>query len=44
MNVTEAGIGQGKRHSQGIMVTIGIEVPVTADQGQHLELALIEIG
>ena len=27
MNITEAGIGQEKGHSQGIMVTIGIEVP-----------------
>ena len=42
--ITEVGIGQEKGHSQGIMVTIGIEVPVTVDQGQDLELVLIEIG
>ena len=29
--IIEAGIYQEKRHSQGIMVTIGIEVPVTID-------------
>ena len=41
----EAGIDQEhKGHSQGIMVTIGIEVPVTVDQGQDLELVLIKIG
>ena len=44
MIITEAGIGQENRHSQGIMVTIGIEVPVTVDQGLDLELVLIEIG
>ena len=44
MNITQVGIGQEKGHSQGIMVTIGIGVPVTVDQGQDLELALIEIG
>ena len=43
MIITEAGIGQEKGHSQGIMVTIGIEVPVTVDQGLDLELVLIEI-
>ena len=43
-NITEAGTGQEKGHSQGIMVTIGIEVPVTVDQGQDLKLVLIEIG
>ena len=31
MNITEAGIGQAKGHSQRIMVTIVIEVPVTVD-------------
>ena len=31
VNITEAEIGQEKGHSQGIMVTIGIEVPVTVD-------------
>ena len=44
MIIIEAGIGQEKGHSQGIMPTIGIEVPVTVDQGQDLELVLIEIG
>ena len=44
MIIIEAGIDQEKGHSQGIMVTIGIEVPVTVDQGQDLELVLIEIG
>ena len=44
MNITEAGIGQEKGHSQGIMVTIEIEVPVTVDQGQSLKLVLTEIG
>ena len=44
MNITEAGIGQEKGHSQGIMVTIEIEVPVKVDQGQDLELVLTEIG
>ena len=41
--ITEAGIGQEKGHSQGIMVTIGIEVPVAVDQDEGLELVLIEI-
>ena len=44
MNITEARIGQEKGHSQGIMATIGIEVPVIVDQGQDLEPLLIEIG
>ena len=44
MTITEAGIGQEKGHSQGIMVTIGIEVSVTVDQGLDLELVLIETG
>ena len=43
MNITEAEIGQEKGHSQGIMVTIGIEVPVTVDQGQDLQLVLTGI-
>ena len=43
MIITEAGIGQEKGHSQGIMATIGIEFSVTVDQGQDLELVLIEI-
>ena len=44
MNITKVGMGQEKGYSQGIMVTIEIEVPVTVDQGQDLELALREIG
>ena len=44
MIIIEAGIGQGKEHSQGIMIAIGKEVPVTVDQDQGLELVLIEIG
>ena len=44
MIIIEAGIDQEKGHSQGIMVTIGIEVPVTVDQGQDLEPVLKEIG
>ena len=31
MIMTEAGIGQEKGHSQGIMIAIGIEVPVIVD-------------
>ena len=41
--ITEAGIGQEKRHFQGIMVTIEIEAPVIVDQVQGLELVLIGI-
>ena len=44
MTITEAGIGQEKGHTQGIMVTIGIEVPITVDQGLDLELLLTETG
>ena len=43
MTIIEAGIGQEKRHLQEVMVIIGIEVPVTVDQGQDLELVQIEI-
>ena len=43
MNITEAEIGQEKGHSQEIMVTIGIEDPVTKDQDQDLELVIIGI-
>ena len=43
MNITEAEIGQEKGHFQGTMVTMGIEVPVTVDQDQDLELVLIGI-
>ena len=43
MNITEAEIGQEKGHSQGIMVTIGIEVPVTVDHNKDLELVLTGI-
>ena len=42
--ITEAGIGQEKGHSQGIMVMIGIEFPVTVDQGQDLEPVPTGIG
>ena len=41
MIIIEAGIGQEKGHSQGIKVTIGIEIPVIVDQAQCLELVLI---
>ena len=44
MIIIEAGIDQEKGHSQGIMVTIGIEVPVTVDQVQNLEPVLIGMG
>ena len=44
INMIEAGIGQEKGHPQGIMVTIGTEVPVTIDQGLDLKLVLTEIG
>ena len=43
VNIIEAEIGQEKGHSQGIKVTIGIEVPVTVDQDQDLMLVLIRI-
>ena len=43
MNITGAEIGQEKGHSQEIMVTIGIEVPVTVDQGEDLELVVTGI-
>ena len=43
MNIIEAEIGQEKGHSQEIMVTIGIEVPVTVDQDQDLKLVLTRI-
>ena len=42
--IIEAGIGQEKGHSQGIMAIIGTEVLVIVDQDQGLELVLIEIG
>ena len=44
MNITEPEVGQEKGHSQGIMVTIKIEVPVKVDQGQDLKLVLTGIG
>ena len=43
MIIIEVGIDQDKRHSQGTMAIIGIEVQVIGDQDQGLELALIEI-
>ena len=42
--IEEAEIGQEKGHSQEIIVTIGIEVPVTVDQDLDLELVLTGIG
>ena len=44
MNITEAGTGQEKGHSQETMVTIGIGVPVTVDQDQDLKLVLTGTG
>ena len=44
MIIIEARIGQGKGHSQGIIIAIWIEVPVTVDQDRGLELVLIKIG
>ena len=44
MIIIEAGIDQEKGHSQEIMVVVEIEVQVTVDQGQDLELVQIEIG
>ena len=41
MNITEVEIDQEKGHFQDAIVTIEIEVPVTVDQGQDLELVLI---
>ena len=43
MTIIEAGIGQEKGNLQKVMAKIGIEVPVTIDQGQDLELVQIEI-
>ena len=42
--IMEAVIDQEKRHSQEIMVVVEIEIQVTVDQGQDLELVQIEIG
>ena len=44
MIIIEAGIDQEKGHSQEIMAVVGIEVQVTVDQGQDLELVQTEIG
>ena len=44
MIIIEAGIDQEKGHSQESIVVAEIEVQVTVDQGQDLELAQIEIG
>ena len=41
--IIEVGIGQKKGHLQEIIVIIEIEVPVTVDRGQDLELVQIEI-
>ena len=43
MNITQAEIGQEKGQSQGIMVAIGIEDPLTVDQDQDLDLVLTGI-
>ena len=43
MNITEVEIGQEKEHFQEAIVKIEIEVPVTVDQGQDLELVPIRI-
>ena len=40
----EAGIDQEKEHLQEIIVVAEIEVQVTVDQGQYLELVQIGIG
>ena len=44
MIIIEAGIDQEKGHSQEIIVVAEIEVQVTVDQGQDLELVQIETG
>ena len=44
MIIIETGIDQEKGHSQEIIVVAGIEVQVTVDLGQVLELVHIEIG
>ena len=44
MIIIEAGVDQEKGYSQEIMVVVEIEVQVTVDQGQDLELVQIEIG
>ena len=44
MIIIEAGLDQEKGHSQEIIVVAGIEVQVTVDLGQVLELVQIEIG
>ena len=44
MTIIEAGIDQEKGCLQEIMVVVEIEVQVTVDQGQDLELVQIEIG
>ena len=44
MIIIEAGIDQEKGHSQEIIIVVEIEVQVTVDQGQDLELVQIDIG
>ena len=44
MIIIEAGIDQEKGHSQEIIVVARIEVQVTVDLGQVLELVKTEIG
>ena len=41
MNITEVEIGQEKGLFQEAIVIIEIEVPVTVDKGEDLELVLI---
>ena len=40
MNITEVEIGQERGHLQEALVTIEIDIPITVDQGQDLELVL----
>ena len=44
MSITGVENDQEKGHSQEILVTKGIEVPVIVDRGLDLDLVLIEIG
>ena len=44
MIIIEAGTDQEKGHSQEIIAVAEIDVQVTVDQGQDLELVQIETG
>ena len=44
LTITGVEIDQEKGHSQEILVTIGIEIPVRVGQSLDLESVLIEIG